>query len=52
MDKKLDGINFTKQEEKLYNELLKISKTTKVRPKLISSKDSYQFIDLKKNDER
>ncbi len=49
MDKKLDGINFTKQEEKLYNELLKLSKTTKVRP--VKSFGSYQFINHKKDDE-
>ena len=36
--------NFTKAEQELYDELIELSKTTKVRPKLINSRDSYQFI--------
>ena len=44
MIKKNNKYNFTKEEQKLYDRLIKLSKTTKVRPKLISSKDSYQFI--------
>ena len=42
--KKINKYNFTKEEQDLYDRLIKLSKTTKVRPKLISSKDSYQFI--------
>jgi hypothetical protein len=37
-------VKFTKEEKELYDRLIQLSKTTKVRPKLISSKDSYQFI--------
>ena len=44
MIKNNNKYNFTKEEQKLYDRLIKLSKTTKVRPKLISSKDSYQFI--------
>ena len=44
MIKKNNKYNFTKSEQKLYDELIELSKTTKVRPKLINSKDSYQFI--------
>ena len=47
MIKKNNKYNFTKSEKKLYDELIELSKTTKVRPKLIISKDSYQFIKLK-----
>ena len=44
MNKKINKYNFTREEQELYDRLIKLSKTTKVRPKLISSKDSYQFI--------
>ena len=44
MIKKNNKYNFTEEEQKLYDKLIKLSKTTKVRPKLISSKNSYQFI--------
>ena len=44
MNKKINKYNFTREEQKLYDRLIKLSKTTKVRPKLISSKDSYQII--------
>ena len=44
MIKNNNKYNFTKDEQKLYDRLITLSKTTKVRPKLISSKDSYQFI--------
>ena len=44
MIKNNNKYNFTEEEQKLYDELIELSKTTKVRPKLISSKDSYQFI--------
>jgi len=44
MIKNNNKYNFTKSEQKLYDELIELSKTTKVRPKLINSKDSYQFI--------
>ena len=47
MKKKINKYNFTKEEQDLYDRLIKLSKTTKVRPKLISSKDSYQFISNK-----
>ena len=36
--------NLTKNQKKLYKKLLKLSKTTKVRPKQIQNDDSYQFI--------
>ena len=44
MIKKNNKYNFNEEEQKLYDELIKLSKTTKVRPKLINSKDLYQFI--------
>ena len=44
MKKKINKYNFTKEEQDLYDRLIKLSKTTKVRPKFISSKDSYQSI--------
>jgi hypothetical protein len=44
MIKNNNKYNFTKDEQKLYDRLITLSKTTKVRPKLINSKDSYQFI--------
>ena len=44
MIKNNNKYNFTEEEQKLYDELIELSKTTRVRPKLISSKDSYQFI--------
>tara|TARA_A100001015_G_scaffold282966_1_gene347822 strand:- start:10 stop:153 length:144 start_codon:yes stop_codon:yes gene_type:complete len=44
MKKKINKYNFTKEEQDLYDGLIKLSKTTKVRPKLISSEDSYQII--------
>ena len=36
--------NLTKNQKKLYENLLKLSKSTKVRPKQIQNDDSYQFI--------
>ena len=36
--------NLTENQKKLYKKLLKLSKTTKVRPKQIQNDDSYQFI--------
>jgi hypothetical protein len=50
MIKKNNKYNFTEEEQKLYDKLIKLSKTTRVRPKLISSKDSYQFISNKYED--
>jgi hypothetical protein len=35
--------NLTKNQKKLYEKLLKLSKTTKLRPKQIQNDDSYQF---------
>ena len=35
--------NLTENQKKLYEKLLKLSKTTKVRPKQIQNDDSYQF---------
>ena len=34
-------VNFTKKEQKLYDKLIKLSKTTKVRPKKIGNRVSY-----------
>ena len=50
MIKNNNKYNFNEEEQKLYDRLIKLSKTTKVRPKLISSKDSYQFIGNKYED--
>ena len=36
-------INFTKEEQKLYDKLIKLSKTTKVRPNKMFDKSTYQF---------
>ena len=36
--------NLSKSQKELYEKLLKLSKTTKVRPKKIKNHDSYQFI--------
>ena len=47
MIKNNNKYKFTEEEQKLYDELIELSKTTKVRHKLIISKDSYQFIKLK-----
>jgi len=38
-------------QKKLDKEIVRLSKITKRKFKLINSTDSYQFIDLKKNDE-
>ena len=40
--------NLTENQKKLYKKLLKLSKTTKVRPKQIQNDDSYQFSDSNK----
>ena len=36
------------EAQKLYKRLIELSKTTKVRPKIISNNDVYQFIDLER----
>ena len=41
--------NMSREAQTLYEKLLKISKTTKTKPKLISYNDVYQFVDLKKD---
>ena len=47
MKKKINKYNFTKEEQKLYDDLIKLSKTTKVRPKKIYNRVSYQIIQNK-----
>ena len=39
-------------QKKLDEEIVRLSKITKRKLKLINSTDSYQFINLKKNNER
>ena len=34
------------EAQELYKRLIELSKTTKVKPKIISNNDAYQFIDL------
>ena len=34
------------EEQKLYKRLIELSKTTKVRPKIVTNNGVYQFIDL------
>ena len=47
--KKILPINkMSKEAQALQEELIALSKTTKVRPKIISNNDVYQFVDLKK----
>ena len=36
------------QAQELYKRLIELSKTTKVRPKIISNNDVYQFIDIER----
>ena len=43
--------NLTKNQKKLYEKLLKLSKTTKLRPKQIQNDDSYQFISSDRSNE-
>ena len=38
----------SKEAQALQEELIELSKTTKVRPKIISNSDVYQFIDLER----
>ena len=47
MKNKINKYNFTAEEQKLYDELIKLSKTTKVRPKKIYNRLSYQIIQNK-----
>ncbi len=47
--KKILPINKMSKEAKAWQEeLIELSKTTKVRPKIISNNDVYQFIDLER----
>ena len=43
MKRKINKYNFTEEEQKLYDKLIKLSKTTKVRPKKIFDRSIYQF---------
>ena len=36
------------EEQKLYKRLIELSKTTKVRPKIVTNNGVYQFIDLER----
>tara|TARA_A100001015_G_scaffold311351_1_gene414476 strand:- start:769 stop:936 length:168 start_codon:yes stop_codon:yes gene_type:complete len=36
----------SKKAQALHNKILELSKTTKVKPKIVSNNDVYQFIDL------
>ena len=47
MKNKINKYNFTVEEQKLYDELIKLSKTTKVRPRKIYDSVSYQIIQNK-----
>ena len=38
----------SKEAQDLQEELIELSKTTKIRPKIISNNDVYQFIDLER----
>ena len=47
--KKILPINkMSKEAQDLQEKLIELSKTTKVRPKIISNNDVYQFIDLER----
>ena len=47
--KKILPINkMSKEAQALQEELIELSKTTKIRPKIISNNDVYQFIDLER----
>ena len=49
--KKSQQLNkMSREAQTLYEKLLEISKTTKIKPKLISKNDVYQFVDLKKGE--
>ncbi len=41
----------SKEAQKLNDKILKLSKTTKRKPKLIKSSDTYQFIDINNGQE-
>ena len=43
MKNKINKYNFTKEEQDLYDKLIKLSKTTKVRPRKIFDRSIYQF---------
>ena len=47
--KKILPINkMSKEAQDLQEKLIELSKTTKIRPKIISNNDVYQFIDLER----
>lgn len=47
--KKILPINkMSKEAQDLQEKLIELSKTTKVRPKIISNNDVYKFIDLER----
>ena len=47
MKNKINKYNFTKEEQDLYDKLFKLSKTTKVRPRKMYNRLSYQIIQNK-----
>ena len=44
MNEKINKYNFTTEEQKLYDELIKLSKITKVRPRKKYNSLTYQII--------
>ena len=48
--KKINKYNFTKEEQDLYDKLFKLSKTTKVRPRKMYNRLSYQIIQNKETE--
>ncbi len=44
----MKNLNFNTREKKIYDELIELSKKTKVRPKLVNGSKSYQFIKYNK----
>ena len=49
-EEKKNKYNFTKEEQNLYDKLIKLSKTTKVRPRKIYNRLSYQIIQNKETE--
>ena len=45
-----EKIKFTIEEQKLYDELINLSKTTKVRPRKVYNRLSYQIIQNKEKE--
>ena len=50
MKNKINKYNFTKEEQDLYGKLIKLSKTTKVRPRKTYNRHSYQIIQNKEKE--